>query len=188
MSKHKTAHESIDRGGNRSAQRAPSDPLRAYEHFGRIDILEGGLAGSRFVDVNVLANLAQQQLDSGNAENAANLLRAAEHLSFAALAPSDSARLTSHIPGELKQAVADELDRLTRRAEELWSESKETASRALIANIFATALSEARLAFDRGAYRPALQLARAAEALAHVSKGLPTTLPGDRELTRRMAS
>jgi hypothetical protein len=188
MPRHKTVHQSIDRAGNRSAQRAPSDPLRAYEHFGRIDILEGGLAGSPFVDVNVLANLAQQQLDCGNAENAANLLRAAEHLSFAALAPTDSARLTARIPIELKGAVADELDRLIRRAEELWMESEDNAGRAVIANIFASAIKDARLAFDRGAYRPALQLARAAEALAHVSRGLPTTLPGDRELTRRIAS
>ena len=66
---------------------ASPDVLRAYEHLGRIDILEGGLAGSSYVDVNALANLAQQQLDSSRAENAAILLRAAEHISFAALEP-----------------------------------------------------------------------------------------------------
>jgi hypothetical protein len=37
-------------------------------------------------------------------------------------------------------------------------------------------------------FRPALQLARAAEALAHLTAGLPATLPGDRELGHRLAS
>ena len=64
-----------------------TDSLHAYEQFGRLDVLEGGLAGSPFVDVNALENLAQQQLDSGHAQNAANLLHAAEHISFAALSP-----------------------------------------------------------------------------------------------------
>ena len=166
---------------------ATPDPLRAYEHFGRIDILEGGLAGSPFVDVNVLANLAQQQLDSGYAENASNLLRAAEHLSFAALAPQESARLTARIPGELKAAVAAEVERLTGVAEELWSESRKS-NRVVIETVYHGALQNAGLAFDRGAYRPALQFARAAEALAHIGEGLPATLPGDRALTRRLAS
>ena len=35
---------------------ASSDVLRAYEQLGRIDILEGGLAGPSFVDVSVLAS------------------------------------------------------------------------------------------------------------------------------------
>lgn len=166
---------------------APRD-LRAFEQFGRIDILEGGLAGSPYVNVNVLANLAQQQLDSGHADNAASLLRAAEHLSFAALAPKDTARLTADIPPELKAAVAAELERLIRTAQELWAESAKTANRAVIETIYATALDGARQAFDRCAYRPALQLARAAEALAHVGDGLPATLPGDREFTHRLAS
>jgi hypothetical protein len=167
---------------------APHDPLPAFEQFGRIDILEGGLAGSPFVNVSLLANLAQQQLDSGHADNAATLLRAAEHLSFAALAPKNSARLTAHIPHELRAAVVFELDRLTNAAKALWAESAKAVSRAVIETIYATALEDARQAFDRGAYRPALHLARAAEALAHISAGLPTALPGDRELTRRLAS
>ena len=73
--------------GRKKFAQVPASPdvLRAYEQLGRIDILEGDLAGPSFVDVSVLANLAQQQLDSGHAGNAAILLRAAEHLSFAAL-------------------------------------------------------------------------------------------------------
>jgi hypothetical protein len=161
---------------------------RAYEHFGRIEILEGGLAGSPFVDVSTLANLAQQQLDSGRPENAANLLRAAEHLSFAALAPKESSDLSNRISPELKAAVARELERLTRTAEDRWTDSEQAANRVVIKNIFAEALDRARQAFTRGAYRPALQLARAADALSQVAPGLPSSLPGDRELTRRLAS
>jgi hypothetical protein len=164
------------------------DVRRAYEHFGRIEILEGGLAGSSFVDVSTLANLAQQQLDSGHPENAANLLRAAEHLSFAALAPKNSSDLSNRIPPELKAAVANELERLTHTAEDRWADTEQAANRVVIKNIFTEALDRARQAFTRGAYRPALQLARAAEALSQIAGGLPATLPGDRELTRRLAS
>lgn len=164
------------------------EPLQAYEQFGRIDVLESGLAGSSFVNVNVLANLAQQQLDSGHTANAGHLLRAAEHLSFAALAPRDSARLTANIPGELLAAVAAEMDRLTHSAESLWSAHGGHRDRTVIENIYSAALEDARRAFAGGAYRTALQLARAAEALAHVGDGLPSTIPADRQLTRRIAS
>lgn len=185
MRKEKAGKRSEIRSGAHRA--ATPDPLRAYEQFGRVDILEGGLAGPSFVNVNALANLAQQQLDSGHADNAANLLRAAEHLSFAALAPKDSARLTAHIPSSLLAAVAAELERLTQGAEELWAESGKT-NRAVIEKVYLTALADARQAFVDGAYRPALQLAHAAEALAHVGDGLPSTIPGERQLTRRIAS
>jgi hypothetical protein len=54
--------------------------------------------------------------------------------------------------------------------------------------IFTGAIEQAHFAFTCGAFRPALQLARAAEALAHLTAGLPATLPGDRELGHRLAS
>jgi hypothetical protein len=173
---------------NQSRSTASTGPLRAFERFGRIDILEGGLAGSPYVNVSALANLAQQQLDSGRAKNAATLLRAAEHFSFAALAPKNSASLTASIPPKLKTAVTAEMDRLTSTAQQLWTESAATANRTVIEKLYTAALEEARQQFDRGAYRPALQLARAAEALARVADGLPATLPGDRELRRQIAS
>ena len=187
MSRKKSAHAPIRAVENRSTPRpGPAcDSLRTYEQFGRLAILEGGLAGSSFVDVNVLANLAQHQLDSDYAENAANLLLAAEHLSFAALAPT---HFTPRIPAELKAAVADELDRLTALALQRWSESADAANRKIIESIFESAILEARVAFDRSAYRRSLQMARAAEALAHVTAGLPTTFPSERALIRSLAS
>lgn len=189
MAEQKASEKDARITATKSGQEHLSDGARrAYEHFGRIEILEGGLAGSPFVEVSTLANLAQQQLDTGQPENAANLLRAAEHLSFAALAPKESSDLSNRIPPELKAAVAQELERLTRTAEDRWTDSEKAANRGVIRNIFSDALDRAQQAFTRGAYRPALQLARAAEALSQIASGLPATLPGDRELTRRLAS
>jgi hypothetical protein len=187
MPREKTANKSPTTPNAGSGLDAP-DVLRSYERFGRIEILEGGLAGSPFVDVNALANLAQQQFDSGHATNAANLLRAAEHISFAALSPRGSADLSSCIPAELKAVVAAELNRLTQDAEHRWAESKDAADRRVIENIYTSTLEQTRHAFARGAYRPALHLARAAEALSMINEGLPAKLPGDRELMRRLAS
>lgn len=57
-----------------------------------------------------------------------------------------------------------------------------------IKSIFTGALEQARIAFTCGAFRPALQFARAAGELAHLTAGLPAALPGDRELGHRLAS
>ena len=164
----------------------PADDLRlAYEHLGRIEILEGALAGSPFVDVTALANLAQQQLGAGRQRNASDLLQAAEHLCFAALAP---AHVTdSLVNPELKQAIKLEFERLMRDAELEWRKEEEVTERRVIEDLFSRALDHARRAFTRGAFRPALEFARAAEALSHIHEGLPATLP-DRGLMGRLAS
>lgn len=161
-----------------------NDQRRVYESLGRIEILEGALAGAPFVDVAALANLTQHQLTAGNARNAADLLRCAEHLCFAALAP---AHVTdSLVNPELKRAITVEFETLMRRAEEQWQE-EEPANRHVIEDLYARALEQARRAFTRGAFRPALEFARAGEALSCVGDGLPATLP-DRGLTGRLAS
>ena len=157
---------------------------RAYEYLGRIEILEGALAGSPFVDVTCLGNLAQQQLGVGHPRNAADLLRSAEHLCFAALAP---AHVTdSLVNPELKHAITVEFEATMRRAEEQWHED-ERSNRHVIEDLFARALDQARQAFTRGAFRSALELARAADALSCIREGLPATLP-NRGLTGRLAS
>jgi hypothetical protein len=93
------------------------------------------------------------------------------------------------VSSELKSAIAAELNHLTRRAEErrTESESDEDQAHETIAAIYSAALSQARAAFARGAYRPALELARAAEALAHVDTRLATGL-SDGHPARRLAS
>jgi hypothetical protein len=144
---------------------------RAYESLGRIDILEASLAGSSYTNVSTLLEFAQQKLAADQPEDAAELLRAAEHLCFAALAPQ-TVGSAPQFPAELIAAVTAEFDNITHCAEVNWSESDPDSDphtallHGPVAAIYTTTLEDAHQAFAGGAYRPALQLARAAEALA----------------------
>ena len=62
------------------------DLRRAYEHLGRVDILQRVLQPKHAHDVKSLVTLAERELENGHRKDGANLLRAAEHFSFAALA------------------------------------------------------------------------------------------------------
>jgi hypothetical protein len=184
----KTVKKAAKKMAKKFAHHHPARDLRrAYEHLGRVDILEGALAGTHFRYVSALAGLAQQQLGSGYARNAADLLRAAEHICFAALAPEDRPGTVSLISAELKAAIAEELNHLTQRAEEHWSDAEDEQPHPTVATIYAAALEQARLAFASGAYRPALELARAAEALAILSDRVTASLTCG-ESAQRLAS
>jgi hypothetical protein len=169
----------------RPAQRRADEARRAYEYLGRVEIIEGALVGSPFVAVTALENLAQQQLSCGNARNAANLLEAAEHLCFAALAPNsvDDALISR----DLKQSIATEFNALIRSAEERWRDRDELANRDAITRLYSETVAEAQRAFSRGGFRPALELARGADALSQVGEGLPASIPQP-GLTGRLAS
>jgi hypothetical protein len=180
----------------RSANHPLHDLRLAYELQGRIEILEGALAGSPFCDVSALTALAEQELAAGRLHDAAELLRAAEHLSFAALAPY-AAGCPTHISAELKAAVTAEFNHITRCAELHWSESEAEAEaeatfrNGTLALLYAGALEEAHRALARGAYRAALELARAAEALAKTTHQTATqthTQVPDRPRAHRLAS
>jgi hypothetical protein len=62
------------------------DLRRAHEHLDRVHILQSVLQPKQADDVKSLVTLAEQKLENGHRKDAANLLRAAEHFSFAALA------------------------------------------------------------------------------------------------------
>ncbi len=106
------ASATIRRRGGGSA-----DLRRAYEHLTRIDILEAALAGPAFCDVSTLAALALEELAAGRDRVAADLLRAAEHICFAAQTPNGYAASTMRVFAELRRALDQEFDTLTRRAE-----------------------------------------------------------------------
>jgi hypothetical protein len=171
--------------------------LRAYQHLGRIEIIEGALTGKPFCDVSTLSALAQQEFTAGRTRHSADLLRAAEHLNFAALAPSNAA--TGLISPELKASISAEFDHLLQRAEDHWAESqpapqpkgRETgdsrsgSARQSIAQIYIGSLQQARRAFAAESYCQALELARAAEALTQIHLD-GEDLPGEHR--QRLAS
>jgi hypothetical protein len=194
MPSKKVAKKAARKAARKTAHSHPAHPLRrAYEHLGRIEILESALAGSPFREVTALATLAQQQLTAGHAREAAHLLRAAEHLTFAALAPHGPTRAAdAPISPDLKAAIAAEFEHLIKRARQCreeahWNTSTArrnvppNASSLTISALYARTLEHARSAYAADAYRPALELARAAEAISHISAdGLIGLLASDR--------
>jgi hypothetical protein len=145
--------------------RQTSDLRRAYEHMSRVEILQRSLKPSDAKVVTTLATLAREQLEAGNNQQAADLLRGAEHLSIAALA--DQASKKVRLSAELVQSITERFNELTGRAEEHWLEHKEEPG--VFTAIYKNSRKNATAAFKHGAYHQALELARATEALAHVS-------------------
>ena len=169
----KAAKKSAKKAGKQDPEvRGANHLRRAFEHMGRLEVLQATLKASAAEAITALANLAQQEVQRGKNKDAADLLRASEHLSFAALAGDGSAggRLTA----ELKHSIAEHFAELTRRADELWEEKEQHAS--LLAAIYRSARKSAAEAFKSRAYHRALELARAAEVLAHIKEHEPHNL------------
>jgi len=141
------------------------DLRRAYEHLGRVEILRQTLSGAGD-EIAVLVKLAQEEVANDAPKNAADLLRAAEHLSFAAIL-NRGAGEAEPFP-DLAVAIRGELGRLAAKAEEHWEAESADPK---VEKIYRDSLKKAGIARDQGAYRQALELARGAEALAHVKTG-----------------
>ncbi len=86
------------------------DLRRAYEHLGRVEILQHSLGATSAKEIHTLVTLAEKELGKGHRKDAADLLRAAEHFSFAALAAEAT---SGNVSDELKGIVAEEVDHLT---------------------------------------------------------------------------
>lgn len=136
---------------------------RAYEHMGRLEILRTSLKSSAEEDVAKLAKLAQRMIGSGYNKDAADLLRAAEHLGFAHLAGEVAS--SGQVSTELEESIAEHFEELTRRADEHWNDEH-----SIVAALYKDARRSASKAFKQGAYHEALEYARAAEALSHVKQ------------------
>jgi hypothetical protein len=141
------------------------DLRRAYEHLGRVEILRHVLSASGD-DIATLVDLAQREVANGAAKNAADLLRAAEHLGFAAILNRPSGK--AEVFGGLMSAIRDEFDRLQEKAQDHWEADGADPA---VGKIFKDSLKKAAMAREQGAYRQALELVRGAEALAHVKTG-----------------
>jgi hypothetical protein len=122
----------------------------------------------------MLVRLAQEEINAGYGKDAADLLRGAEHLSFAALAGEDAK--SQQLAKPLPDAIADKYEELNRRADEHWN--YEDTRPEVLTVIYQSARKGAVKAYKSGHFYKALEFARAAEALAHVKTHGPLRLSG----------
>lgn len=150
------------------------DLRRVYEHLGRVQILHAGLEALEAADVMALAELAQRIVrKGGESKDAADLMRAAEHLAFAALAGQSLKGVA--VSGELESAIAKHFNELSDRADEHWEKDEKRPD--ALTTIYQSCRKKAQKSFKSGAYHQALEFIRAAEALAHVKGSELAALP-----------
>lgn len=142
------------------------DLRRAYEHLGRVEILRRCQPSLTGGPLQTLAALAQRELAAGHLKDAADLLRGAEHLIFAALA-EDAVKSPKPSP-QLAEAIEEQFHELTARADEHWERAEAHAGE--LALIYGNCRESAARAYDNGRFHQALEFARAAESLAHAGK------------------
>jgi hypothetical protein len=152
------------------------DLRRSFEHLGRIESLQSAVQAGSQADVSSLVSLAQQQLGAGQPGNAADLLRAAEHLSFAALATGHTKQ--GKVSAAVHAAIEEEYDRLRRKAGEHWEGDADRDP--TVASLYKSSRQGAKRAFGAANYRQALELIRACEAIAHVVRHGPEKLTAGR--------
>jgi pterin-4a-carbinolamine dehydratase len=140
--------------------------------MGRVAVLRQTSKSSATDAVAELTRLAQGAITDGHSKDAADLLRASEHLSFGVLAGEVSGVV--RVSAELKESITEQVDELMRRADEHWEEEEEHSS--LLTDIYESSRASAGRAFRARAYHQALEFARAAEALAHVKQHGPLKL------------
>lgn len=133
---------------------------RTFEHLGRVQAI-ASLTQEEHETVAFLTKSADIAFHAQQYKASADLLRAAEHLSFASLNSST----TEQVSEELEATITDEFERLIDRAEE--HAAHHSAPKA-IQQLIARMTKQAWAALKRGSYRAALEFARGVEALVHV--------------------
>ncbi len=169
----KVAKKAAKKVSAKGAGKAGKDTRRAYEHLGRVHVLVERLGPGESESMQVLVKHAEAALRDSDHKSAADLLRAAEHLGFGMLAMANSA--DESLSDKLLESVREEFDGLRERAVE-HGEAAE-ASRAVSA-IYKRMTKSAGVAMKAKQFRAALELARGAEALTHVTAGTPKLAGG----------
>lgn len=177
----KAAKHAAKKAAKKSAKhKGPRDARRAYEHLGRIEILQT-VSGHLDGEVSMLLNAAQAEMKACYPEDAADILRAAEHLSFAFVSERSSINSPAP-PAALEREISAEIEHLSRRATENAEEDGYHYPE-LIA-LSRSMLKRAKAALKHGSYRQALELARGAEALSIVSRHTSKRLGKDETQAR----
>ena len=151
------------------------DARRAFEHLGRVQSI-ATLASAEAAMLTTLVTTADTAFQSQRYEDSANLLRAAEHLAFAAIVKTKPGQISP----SLVQALQEEFHHLVERTEEHERDSADAIER-----IYARMKAGAASAMRHHDYRRALELARGAEALTHIEAldyKLPAGVDGRKKL------
>ncbi len=176
---HKPAKKPAKKAAAKKAPHPPEkDARRAYEHLGRVRVLLSHSKHDR-KSVDTLLDFANRSFQDKKYKHAADLLRASEHLAFAGLLKDDK----EEVSPELRREIENELTHLQERAaNHADPEDMEEPLRSL----FRTAARSASDCFDAGAFRSALDYARAAEAVSHIDDLGTLALP--ERVSKRLAS
>jgi hypothetical protein len=161
----------------KAVKKAGTDARKAFEHLGRVQSI-ASFAPAEHVPLTTLVSAADAAFRAHQYKESAHLLRAAEHLLFAAMVETAPAQISPH----LLEAVAEEFDHLAERAAE--HSHSEKAPHA-IRRIYARMKKDAGSAMQQRNYRRALELVRGAEALTHLGPlhhSLPEPQPARKKL------
>ncbi len=154
-------------------ERHAKDTRRCYEHLGRVEILSASLPGDPLAKVHELVNLAHSSLAASHAKDAADLLRAAEHLCFGVVLEEQDTHETVNkgLEGAIKKEWQHLQDRAADHASHGDMPSSVQALYSFMSNASASAMKTKK-------YRCALEMGRGAEALAHVSNDVKALASG----------
>lgn len=161
----KVAKKAAKKAPGKKAHGKGRDLLRAYEHLGRVMVLVDRLNEEQVQAVHLLTAHAEERLHAGKSSDGAELLRAAEHLGFGFLALT--VEPDTDVTEDLLEQVEERFEHLRERAAER-GEDQDAPRKVLAVSKMAT--REAKAAKKAGRYRAALELIRAADALAQVEE------------------
>ena len=146
--------------GHHDPHKPAKDARRTFEHLGRVQAL-ASLTSAEADSLGLLTQTADAAYRAQKYKDSADLLRAAEHLSFACLHRS----ATETVSKDLKDNLNEEFEHLTERAKE--HTSHDAVPKSLL-GLLTHMSHEAKSALERGSHRAAMEYARGAEALSHV--------------------
>jgi hypothetical protein len=161
----------------KAAKKAGGHARKAFEHLGRVQCL-AALPSAERECLPTLLSAADAAFQSHHYSKSAHLLRAAEHLLFAAVVDTNPQQLSRLLVKELQE----EFDQLLERAAQ---HGHAEGSPQAIQRIYTRMREDAVNAMRRHDYRKALELGRGAEALTHVN-AIDRVLPGPTDERRRL--
>lgn len=157
--------------GHHDPHKAAKDARRTFEHLGRVQAI-AKLLSSESETLTLLSQMADRAFRAEQYKDSADLLRAAEHLSFASL----HREATEIVADNLKATIREECEHLLECAED---HASHHAAPKEVRGLMERMMKDAKAALKRGSYRAALEFARGAEALAHVDElKLPSLVAG----------